>query len=113
MAVATHIERRGAVYYWRRRLPVVMAERLKKRCFVVSLRTREVKTARYLAAQLDAAVEKILMSSSANWVTKEQLEDFFRSSFAIHEEIIRRASAMPDAGPISIESNRTLSVVQA
>ncbi|WP_148663343.1 hypothetical protein [Bosea vaviloviae] len=87
-----------------------LAQRLNQHCMVMSLRTRALKSARYLAAQLGAAVEKMLVSPSVNWVTKEQLKDFFRRSFAIHEETIRRAAAMPDAGPITIESNRTLSV---
>jgi len=69
VAVASHIERRGAVYDWRRRLPDFLAERLKQRCVVVSLRTRELKPARYLAAQLDPAVEKMLVSSSVNRAT--------------------------------------------
>lgn len=111
MAVASHLERRGAVYYWRRRLPDFLAERLKQRCVVVSLRTRELKPARYLAAQLDAAVEKMLVSSSVHWVTKEQLKDFFRRAFATHEEIIRRAAGI-SGGPSGLDSDRTLSVIQ-
>ncbi|MDP3600253.1 MAG: tyrosine-type recombinase/integrase [Bosea sp. (in: a-proteobacteria)] len=111
MAVASHLERRGAVYYWRRRLPESLARRLNQRCVVVSLRTRELKSARYLAAQLDAAAEKMLVSPPAQWVTKEQLKDFFRRSFAIHEEIIRRAAALPGGGIGSGEQERSLAAI--
>lgn len=111
MAVASHIERRGAVYYWRRRLPESLAQRLNQRCLVVSLRTRELKSARYLAAQLDAAAEKMLVSPPAQWVTKEQLKDFFRRSFAIHEEIIRRAAALSGGGFAGVEQDRSLAVI--
>ncbi|WP_291547327.1 DUF6538 domain-containing protein [Bosea sp. (in: a-proteobacteria)] len=106
MAVASHLERRGSVYYWRRRLPEVLAQRLNQRCIVVSLRTRERKSARYLAAQLDAAAEKMMASPPAQWITKDQLKDFFRRSFAIHEEIIRRADSMPGSGPVDIDLDR-------
>lgn len=61
MAVASHLERRGVVYYWRRRLPDFLAQRVNQQCVVVSLRTRELKSARYLTAQLNAAVEKMLV----------------------------------------------------
>lgn len=111
MAVASHLERRGAVYYWRRRLPESLARRLNQRCLVVSLRTRELKSARYLAAQLDAAAEKMLVSPPAQWVTKEQLKDFFRRSFAIHEEIIRRAAALRGGGLDSVEQDRSLAAI--
>lgn len=103
MAVASHLERRGAVYYWRRRLPEALAQRLKQRWVVVSLRTRERKSARYLAAQLDAAAETMMASPPAQWITKDQLKDFFRRSFAIHEEIIRRAASMPGSGPADVD----------
>lgn len=106
MAVASHLERRGAVYYWRRRLPEGLAQRLNQRWIVVSLRTRERKSARYLAAQLDAAAEKMMASPPAQWITKDQLKDFFRRSFAIHEEIIRRADSMPGSGPADVEVER-------
>lgn len=93
MSVASHLERRGAVYYWRRRLPHQLARRLGQRFLVISLRTREHISARYIAAQLDAIVEKMTLTGSDHWVSRQQLQDFFRQSFRIHEELIRRSHA--------------------
>lgn len=90
MSVASHLERRGAVYYWRRRLPHQLARRLAQRFLVISLRTREHISARYIAAQLDAVFEQMTMTSPDNWVSREQFQAFFRKSFRIHQEVIRR-----------------------
>jgi hypothetical protein len=93
VSVASHLERRGAVYYWRRRLPHVVARRLGQRFLVISLRTREHISARYIAAQLDAVFEQMTMSSPDQWISREQLQVFFRKSFRIHQEVIRRTHA--------------------
>lgn len=91
VSVASHLERRGAVYYWRRRLPHAVARRLGRRFLVISLRTREHISARYIAAQLDAVFEQMTMSSPDAWVSGEQLQALFMRSFRIHQEVIRRA----------------------
>ena len=54
MARISHVQRRGAVYHYRRRLPRNLAERLGQSHFVLSLRTKEHREARRLAARLDA-----------------------------------------------------------
>jgi hypothetical protein len=82
-----------------------LAQRLNQRCIVVSLRTRERKSARYLAAQLDATAEKMMASPPASG-SQKLAEDFFRRSFAIHEEIIRRAASMPGSAPADIDVER-------
>lgn len=93
MSVASHLERRGAVYYWRRRLPLALAQRLGQRFLVISLRTREPICARYIGAQLDAILERMTLTGSDHWVSREQLQAFFRQSFRVHQELIRRTHA--------------------
>ncbi|AMJ59441.1 DUF6538 domain-containing protein [Bosea sp. PAMC 26642] len=93
MSSSSHLERRGAVYYYRRRLPRHLAERLGQRFVVLSLKTRELKPARYIAAQLDAVVAKMNLDSSDFWISKAQLQDFFRQAYRVHEEIVRRSQA--------------------
>lgn len=90
MSVASHLERRGAVYYWRRRLPLALARKFGQRFLVISLRTREPICARYMGAQLDAILERMTLTGSDHWVSRDQLQAFFRRSFRIHQEVIRR-----------------------
>ncbi|WP_376767962.1 DUF6538 domain-containing protein [Jiella pacifica] len=49
MGITTGLERRGAVYYWRKRLPDGLAGRIGLTHVKLSLRAREVQEARYLA----------------------------------------------------------------
>jgi len=97
VSVASHLERRGAVYYWRRRLPHSVARRLGLRFLVISLRTREHISARYIAAQLDAVFEQMTMSGPDIWVSGEQLQALFVKSFRIHQEVIRRTHSSSKA----------------
>ncbi len=53
--VVSNLERRGAVYYWRRRVPPTLARTTGLTHLKLSLRTREPRQARFLAAQMDAA----------------------------------------------------------
>lgn len=93
MSASSHLERRGAVYYYRRRLPRRLAHRIGQRFLILSLKTREPLAARYIAAQLDAVFAKMTLESSDFWISKAQLQDFFRHAYRVHEEIVRRSHA--------------------
>ncbi|WP_046864973.1 DUF6538 domain-containing protein [Microvirga massiliensis] len=78
MPVVANVERRGAVYYWRRRVPPSLARLLGRSHLKLSLRTKEPARARFLAAHLDATSENLFMSANLAGITKEQLADFGR-----------------------------------
>jgi len=93
VSASSHLERRGAIYYYRRRLPRRLADRIGQRFLILSLKTREPRSARYIAAQLDAVFEKMNLDSSDFWISKAQLQDFFQHAYRVHEEIVRRSHA--------------------
>ncbi|MEF2553130.1 DUF6538 domain-containing protein [Aurantimonas sp. A2-1-M11] len=83
MGIATGLERRGAVYYWRKRLPDRLAQRIGLTHVKLSLRTKEAQAARYLGACLNAKAADLLMTQLPS-MTREQLETIFRSTFEQH-----------------------------
>ena len=48
MPISSNLERRGAVYYWRRRVPSRLHVRLGMASVRISLRTRNARTARLI-----------------------------------------------------------------
>ncbi|KKN68972.1 hypothetical protein LCGC14_0445390 [marine sediment metagenome] len=83
MAIGANLERRGAVYYWRKRLPKGLALRIGTNHVRLSLRTREVREARYLAASLNARAADVLMNDTPR-IGRDQLETIFRRTFEAH-----------------------------
>ncbi len=83
MGIGTGLERRGAVYYWRKRLPDRLAQRIGLTHVKLSLRTKEAQAARYLGACLNAKAADLLMTQLPS-MTREQLETIFRSTFEQH-----------------------------
>ncbi|MCE7028375.1 DUF6538 domain-containing protein [Jiella avicenniae] len=92
MGLHTGIARRGAVYYWRKRLPDGLAERIGVTHVKFSLKTREAKEARYLGACLNARAADVVMSEPPT-ISREQLESLFRETFEQHR---RKLSLLAD-----------------
>ena len=84
MSLTENLQRRGAVYYWRRRLPPLLAVRHSTTYIKMSLRTKDPKQARMLAAQLNCCAIDIFESPSMTLISKEQLSDFFKRAFEQH-----------------------------
>ncbi len=93
MALATNLHRRGAVYYWRRRVPATFALATGANWLKLSLRTREPVRARFLAAQLDATAADLFMTTLPDAITKEQLATLFRKTLLGHEAKLDRIAA--------------------
>jgi hypothetical protein len=86
VSFAANIERRGAVYYWRRRLPVDLASKIGK-CYVkLSLQTKEPLMARILSAELDALALTLFHSPEVVAMTKQQLQTIFNGTGRVHFE---------------------------
>lgn len=99
MALATNLHRRGAVYYWRRRVPARFALAIGAIWLKLSLRTREPVRARFLAAQLDATAADLFMTTALDAITKEQLATLFRKAFLGHEAKLDRIAAFARQEP--------------
>lgn len=99
MALATNLHRRGAVYYWRRRMPAKFALATGANWLKLSLRTREPVRARFLAAQLDATAADLFMTTLPDAITKEQLATLFRKAFLGHEAKLDRVAAFARQEP--------------
>lgn len=99
MALATNLHRRGAVYYWRRRMPARFALATGANWLKLSLRTCEPVRARFLAAQLDATAADLFMTTLPDAMTKEQLATLFRKAFLGHEAKLDRVAAFARQEP--------------
>ncbi len=64
MARGPHLLRRGAVYYWQRRLPTHIAKRLRISHVKVPLGTKDFAIARRLVPPLDALAMEVFVDKS-------------------------------------------------
>lgn len=71
MATIQHVHRRGAVYWWRRRLPFLDPSRPHLR-IEISLRTRSPGKARRLAAALTLASEQLREGNAARMLSPQE-----------------------------------------
>ncbi len=107
-----HVERRGAVYYWRRRLPAPLSKSLNGSHLVLSLGTKEPAVARQLAAVLDG--EAVAMASAAGEVdgfdhrlSAEQLRGMFAQVARTHLARLERVAQADRLAPdFTVEDSR-------
>lgn len=94
MPVGTNLERRGAVYYWRRRIPPRLVKAGGRSHLRMSLRTKEPAQARALAARLDATAMEVFMSDDAPALSQQQLEAIFQQVLRDHARKLDTIRAM-------------------
>ncbi len=99
MPLAPHLVRRGAVYYWRRRLPRRLAACRNRRHVFMSLKTCSADRARSIAAQLDAAFAEIAMLAETNFLSAPQLDAMLRAVIATHSAKLDRVAAAAKTAP--------------
>ncbi len=107
-----HVERRGAVYYWRRRLPAPLSKSLNGSHLVLSLGTKEPAVARQLAAILDG--EAMAMASAAqptgeadHRLSAGQLKGMFAQAAKEHLVRLQRVAQADRLAPdFSVEDSR-------
>jgi hypothetical protein len=79
MPAIPHVVRRGAVFYWRRRIPAALAESRKSATLLLGLRTSDPRRARFLAGQITALVDLHFLPAAMNdRLTQSQLQTIFR-----------------------------------
>jgi hypothetical protein len=100
MGLATHLVRREAVYYWRRKLPAGLAAFQNHRHALISLRTRDPELARRFAVRLDAAFEDVRTACElGSYLTRHQLDAMLRQVVATHMDKLDRVAAAAKANP--------------
>ncbi len=93
MAIVSHLLRRGAVYYWRRKLPPALAAYANRKHLLISLRTWDPARARSLAIQLDACFEDLLVTPETRLLTPAQLDGILRDVLVRHLAKLGRVAA--------------------
>jgi hypothetical protein len=99
------VVRRGAAYYWRRRLPAGLAESKRSATLVMALRTHAPRRARFLATQLNAVADRYLFPAfmTEPRLTHQQMQTIFRQVFARHldklEAVVAREKQESDFDP--------------
>ncbi|WP_158806909.1 DUF6538 domain-containing protein [Beijerinckia sp. L45] len=100
MPAIPHVIRRGAVYYWRRRLPSALAESPRSGTLLFGLRTRDPRRARFLAGQITALADRLFVDVMDQRLDHSQLQTIFRSAFTRHldklEAVVARERVAPD-----------------
>lgn len=84
MSRGPHLFRRGAVYYWQRRLPNHLARALRIDVVKVSLGTKDLGMARRLVAPLDACAMEMFMGQTQA-LSREQLGGIFKAVLVEHK----------------------------
>ncbi|MEY9350305.1 MULTISPECIES: DUF6538 domain-containing protein [Bradyrhizobium] len=95
MSAATHLYRRKAMYYWRRRLPNALASWFHKRHLFLSLQTPDPNYARRLVVLLDAKLEEVVTAfeHSEMHLTPPQVDGLLRDVVTQHLNKLERLSA--------------------
>lgn len=95
MPAATHLYRRKAMYYWRRRLPNALASWFHRRHLFLSLQTPDPNFARRLVVLLDAKLEEVVTAfeHSEMHLTPPQVDDLLRDVVTKHLNKLERLSA--------------------
>jgi integrase len=89
-----HVVRRGAFYYWRRRLPAALAESRKSATLMLGLRTSDPTRARFLAGQISALADRCFFPVAMNHqLSHQQLQQIFRDVFTRHLDKLDRVAA--------------------
>ena len=77
--------RRGAIYYWRRRVPARLAKSKRSATLLLGLRTSDPRRARVLAAEITALADLCFFPAVMNLrLSQQQLQSIFRETFTRH-----------------------------
>ena len=102
MPAITNVFRRGAVYYWRRRLPAGQLPLVKCSTFTCSLATKEQSRARPIADFVNARFVLLLQSSMRFTVTDEEINQLLQASIVEATAVLDRMAAESIFDPESI-----------
>ncbi|WP_156967812.1 DUF6538 domain-containing protein [Methylosinus sp. PW1] len=94
MPAIPHVVRRGAFYYWRRRLPSALAESRNSATLILGLRTSNPGRARYLAGQISALADRCFFPAAmTSRLSQQQIQKVFRIVFTQHLDKLEAVAA--------------------
>jgi len=99
MAATSHLLRRGAVYYWRRKVPRALVACANRKHLLMSLRTWSPLHARSLAIQFDALIEDLIVMPEARFLSQVQLDGMLREVLLKHLAKLDRVAAVAKLAP--------------
>jgi integrase len=101
VSAATHLYRRKAMYYWRRRLPNALASWFHKRHLFLSLQTPDPSFARRLVVLLDAKLEEVVTAfeHAEMHLNPSQVDGLLRDVVTKHLNKLERMSAAAKSFP--------------
>ena len=91
MPLPSYLLRRGAIYYWRRRLARAGDDDRKARHLLLSLATPDLARARLLAAHLNVVAEEIFRNAAM--MSAQEINDVFRNVLQTHVDKLDRVVA--------------------
>ena len=97
MAATSHLLRRGAVYYWRRKVLRALVACANRKHLLMSLRTWSPSSelhARSLAIQLDALIEDLIVMAETRFLSQVQLDGMLREVLLKHLAKLDRVAAV-------------------
>jgi integrase len=105
-----YVFRRGAVYWWRRRLPV--QPRADRRPGIeVSLRTKSLRIARSIAAEVTRASEQLMQEMRQSMISADDARRILTKVAITHSAKLDRVAAAELAYGDSAQSGRTMDLV--
>ncbi|WP_157234876.1 DUF6538 domain-containing protein [Methylosinus sp. LW4] len=94
MPAIPHVVRRGAFYYWRRRLPSALAESRNSATLILGLRTSNPGRARFLAGQISALADRCFFPAAmTSRLSQQQIQKVFRIVFTQHLDKLEAVAA--------------------
>jgi integrase len=106
MSLSLHVFRRGAVYWWRRRITGMNDEICvgsRPRLVALSLKTHDPKTARHIAATLSARVMAAELSGEWRMLNDEQMRRIIRDKIREYSEVYARTRVVERGGPMKLD----------
>ena len=109
MSNVQYVFRRGAVYWWRRRLPIQPRAALGSG-IEVSLRTKSLSIARSIAAEVTRASEHLLHGMSQSMISADDARRILTKVAITHSAKLDRVSAAELSFGDSAKSARTADI---
>jgi hypothetical protein len=110
MGAVQHVFRRGATYWWRRRLIKKCGES-GGASVAISLRTREPLVARTIAAHLTLESDHILREGYRSMLSAQQVKSLLTTAVSHHLHKLNRLAALELADGISASEGRRADLI--
>ncbi len=107
MSLSLHVFRRGAEYWWRRRISDLKFKGRvgsRPRLLSLSLKTHDPKTARNIGAVVSAQVMAAELSGEWRMLNDEQMRVIIRNKIREYSQVYARTRAVERDGPMKLDA---------